>query len=293
MKNKVVIGLIIVGIIFLGSVTYALFNENLLLNDVASDIQTNDASLPNNQPNIQNNPANSQNNQSSNIISGENSNLIHNNMANVVLNGISDNSAVNDDVGQKIVKEVRRITINNQTHIMYDDYSYIMIMNNKTYNGQNVLKHVVDTDTVEGGYVLCSDCGNYIPVGKVSGVVSENYLCHCPDEHPTSVKDVPWVYSEESVLENIKLNGFNNAFDDYSNVDMNIDVDINSSNDVNQNSTVINNNIDKPEFKIPDDFKLPNTNPWEVDIENYHGMDMNNHRNIFVFDGILNNVSGD
>ncbi len=32
MKNKVVIGLIIVGIIFLGSATYALFNENLLLN---------------------------------------------------------------------------------------------------------------------------------------------------------------------------------------------------------------------------------------------------------------------
>ena len=204
MKNKVVIGLIIVGIIFLGSVTYALFNENLLLNDVASDIQTNDASLSNNQPNIENNPANIQNNPLTNIISGENSNFVPNNMANVVLNGIGDNSVVNDDVGQKIVKEVRRITINNQTHIFYDDYSYIMIMNNKTYNGQNVLKHVVDTDTVEGGYVICADCGNYIPVGKVSGLVSENYLCHCPDEHPTSLKGLSQVYSEESVLENIK-----------------------------------------------------------------------------------------
>ena len=114
MKNKVVIGLIIVGIIFLGSATYALFNENLLLNDVASDIQTNDTTQSNNQPNIQNN-------QSNNIISGENSNFVPNNMANVILNGISDNSVVNDDVGQKIVKEVRRITINNQTHIFYDD----------------------------------------------------------------------------------------------------------------------------------------------------------------------------
>ena len=126
MKSKVVIGLIIVGIIFLGSATYALFNENLLLNDVASDIQTNDTTqsnnqhnIQNNQPNIQNNPANSQNNPLTNIISGENSNFVPNNMANVVLNGIGDNSVVNDDVGQKIAKEVRRITINNQTHIFY------------------------------------------------------------------------------------------------------------------------------------------------------------------------------
>ena len=62
MKSKVVIGLIIVGIIFLGSATYALFNENLLLNDVASDIQTNDTTQSNNQHNIQNNQPNIQNN---------------------------------------------------------------------------------------------------------------------------------------------------------------------------------------------------------------------------------------
>ena len=236
MKNKVVIGLIIVGIIFLGSATYALFNENLLLNDVASDIQTNDTTQSNNQPNIQNNPANSQNNPLTNIISGENSNFVTNNMANVVLNGISDNSAVNDDVGQKVVKEVWRITINNQTHIMYDDYSYIMIMNNKTYNGQEV-RRAVDTDTVEGGYVLCSDCGNYIPVGKVSGLVAEKYLCHCPDEHPTSVKDVPFVYTEESVLQDTWCTEVSSKPLDNSNVDSadagNMD-NINIPDEVNQ-----------------------------------------------------------
>ena len=210
MKSKVVIGLIIVGIIFLGSATYALFNENLLLNDVASDIQTNDTTqsnnqhnIQNNQPNIQNNPANSQNNPLTNIISGENSNFVPNNMANVVLNGIGDNSVVNDDVGQKIVKEVRRITINNQTHIFYDDYSCVVIEDNMTYNGQNVLKHVVDTDSVSGGYIECSDCGKFVPVGDVSGLVPEDYLCDC-GAYIMSIKDVPFVYSEESVLENIK-----------------------------------------------------------------------------------------
>lgn len=287
MKNKVVIGLIIVGIIFLGSVTYALFNENLLLNDVASDIQTNDTTQSNNQLNIQNN-------QSNNIISGENSNFVPNNMANVILNGISDNSVVNEDVGQKVVKERLRVTVNNETQIFYDDGSFIVIRDNHAYYGKDVLTRIYDTNDMDGGYIQCAECTKFIPVGNVSGLVPEDYLCNCTNTYSVnSVKDVPFVYSEEDVLEHIKINGFNNAFDDSSNVDMNIDVDINSSNDVNQNSTVINNNIDKPEFKIPDDFKLPNTNPWEVDIENYHGMDMNNHRNIFVFDGIPNNVSGD
>ena len=124
-------------------------------------------------------------------------------MANVVLNGIGDNSVVNDDVGQKIVKEVRRITINNQTHIFNDDYSYVIIADNTTYNGQNVLKHMVDTDSVSGGYIECSNCGKFVPVGDVSGLVPEDYLCDC-GAYIMSIKDVPFVYSEESVLENIK-----------------------------------------------------------------------------------------
>ena len=212
MNKKILLGLIILGVIFLGSVTYALFNENLLLNDVASDIQTNDTTQSNNQLNIQNN-------QSNNIISGENSNFVPNNMANVILNGISDNSVVNDDVGQKVVKEIRRVTANDRVYVFYDDSSIISINDAVTSQFKNVLIPVYDTDTV-GGYVMCADCGNYIPVGKVSGVVSENYLCHCPDEHPTSVKDVPWVYSEESVLEKIKLDENSDKMpNDNSNVD--------------------------------------------------------------------------
>ena len=212
MKNKVVIGLIIVGIIFLGSVTYALFNENLLLNDVASDIQTNDTTQSNNQLNIQNN-------QSNNIISGENSNFVPNNMANVVLNSISDNSVVNDDVGQKVVKEIRRVTANDRVYVFYDDSSIISINDAMTSQFKNVLIPVYDTDTV-GGYVMCADCGNYIPVGDVSSLVPEKYLCKCPDEHPKSVKDVPFVYTEESVLEKIKLDENSDKMpNDNSNVD--------------------------------------------------------------------------
>ena len=72
-----------------------------------------------------------------------------------------------------------------------------------TYNGQNVLKHVVDTDSVFGGYIECSDCGKFVPVGDVSGLVPEDYLCDC-GAYIMSIKDVPFVFSEESVLEKIK-----------------------------------------------------------------------------------------
>ena len=54
MSKKVLAILIIIGIVFVGSTTYALFNENLVF-DVASDIQINEASSPNDHPNIQNN----------------------------------------------------------------------------------------------------------------------------------------------------------------------------------------------------------------------------------------------
>ena len=194
MKNKVVICLIIVGIIFLGSVTYALFNENLLLNDVASDIQTNDTTQSNNQLNIQNN-------QSNNIISGENSNFVPNNMANVILNGISDNSVVNDDVGQKVVKEVSRRTVDNKTLVEFDDSSFSFTVNNHTYHAKDVLTKIYDVDSVSGGYVVCPNCAKYIPVGDVSGLVPEDYLCDCGAY--VIGKNVPFIYSEESVLEQI------------------------------------------------------------------------------------------
>ena len=193
MKNKVVIGLIIVGIIFLGSVTYALFNENLLLNDVASDIQTNDTTQSNNQLNIQNN-------QSNNIISGENSNFVPNNMANVVLNSISE---INDNDGQKIVNEVYRFTSNNKTLVEFDDSSFLFTVDNQTFDGKFGLTKIYDVDSVSGGYIECSDCGKFVPVGDVSGLVPEDYLCDC-GAYIMSIKDVPFVFSEESVLENIK-----------------------------------------------------------------------------------------
>ena len=193
MKSKVVIGLIIVGIIFLGSATYALFNENLLLNDVASDIQTNDTTQSNNQSNIQNN-------QSNTILNSENLNFTHyNNVANVVLNDIGN---INGDVGQKVVKEVSRRTVDNKTLVEFDDSSFLYTVNDHTYHIHDVLTIIYDVDSVSGGYIDCPDCGKFIPVGDVSGLVPEDYLCDCGAY--VIGKNVPWVYSEESVLEDIK-----------------------------------------------------------------------------------------
>lgn len=193
MNKKILVGLIILGVFFVGSATYALFNENILLNDVTSDIQTNDTSLSNNQPNIQNN-------QSSNIIIGENSNFVPNNMANVVLNSISE---INDNDGQKIVNEVYRFTSNNKTLVEFDDSSFLFTVDNQTFDGKFGLTKIYDVDSVSGGYIECSDCGKFVPVGDVSGLVPEDYLCDC-GAYIMSIKDVPFVFSEESVLENIK-----------------------------------------------------------------------------------------
>lgn len=180
MHKKILISLIIFGIIFLGSATYALFNENFLLNDVVSNVQTNDTSLSNNQLNIQNNPAN------------------------VVLNDIG---VVKDGVGQNVVKEVYRVTAGNRTEIVYDDSTTTIIRGNNTSHLSTVLTYVYDTTTIDGGYVECADCGNFIPVGKVSGLVSEKFLCQCPDEHNyPSVDGFPFVFSEESVVQHTWLN---------------------------------------------------------------------------------------
>ena len=198
MNKKILIGLIILGVFFVGSATYALFNENLLLNDVTSDIQTNDTSRSN-QLNIQNNLANTQNNPLSNIISGGNSNFVLNTMANVVLNDIGEN----DNDGQKIVNEVYRFTSNNKTLVEFDDSSFLFTVDNQTFDGKFGLTKIYDVDGVSGGYIECSDCGKFVPVGDVSGLVSEDYLCDC-GAYIMSIKDVPFVFSEESVLQNIK-----------------------------------------------------------------------------------------
>ena len=44
-----------------------------------------------------------------------------------------------------------------------------------------MLKHVVDTDSVSGGYIECSDCGKFVPVGDVSGLVPEDYAVYYKD----------------------------------------------------------------------------------------------------------------
>ena len=194
MNNKIFMGLIILGVIFVGSAAYALFNENILL-DVTADVQANDASSSNNQPNIQNNRSN-------NIANGENPSSSFNNIANAILNDIG---VVNDDSGQKVVKELRRITAKDGIHVRYDDSSYFIVTDNGTFMVRDILMPVYDTDSVSGGFIVCADCGYFIPVGDVSVLVPDDYLCKCPDEHPTSLKGLSQVYSEESVLEDIKL----------------------------------------------------------------------------------------
>ncbi len=198
MNKKILTGLVILGMVFVGSATYALFNENPIL-DVVPDVQTSEASLPNEHPNIQNN-------QQTIIASNGNSNLSFNNMANIVLTnagGINDNSFPN----------------NNETHSNKE----IVKLETRRDPGNSLLEIVDDTSALDGGYVTCADCGNFIPVGNVFGQIDENYLCHCPDEHPTSVKDVPFVYTEESVLNDISFFNKEMNFHNIENTDSYID----------------------------------------------------------------------
>ena len=149
---------------------------------------------------MSNDQSNIQNNQSNTILNSENLNFTHyNNVANVVLNDIGN---INGDVGQKIVKEVYRRTVDNKTLVEFDDSSFLYTVNNHTYHIHDVLTIIYDVDSVSGGYIDCPDCGKFIPVGDVSGLVPEDYLCDCGAY--VIGKNVPWVYSEESVLEHIK-----------------------------------------------------------------------------------------
>ena len=156
-------------------------------------------------------------------------------MANTVLNdveGINDNSVLNDNKihnNKKIVKEIGRRTEGNNSYVFYDDFTCKFLYGDKPSDAYDVLETVVDTDTLDGGYVMCSDCGNFIPIGNVSGLVAEKYLCHCPNEHPTSVKDVAFVYTEESVLQDTWYteisskpldNSFNVDSDDANNINI-------------------------------------------------------------------------
>ncbi len=208
MNQKVLLMLLILGIISAGTATYALFNGDMLL-DVTNDVSINNSSLQNNQSDIQNNLSNIQNNQSNiksnhsnNVANGENLSLGFNDVANSVLN---NKSVVNNNSVEKVVKEVLRIVANDGLHIYYDDSSGIVIRGNRTLYYKHVLTPIYDTDNLSGGYIICADCGKFIPIGDVPGLVPENYSCKCPDEHPKSVKEVTFVYSEENILEAIKV----------------------------------------------------------------------------------------
>lgn len=166
MNKKILMGLIILGVIFIGSATYALFNENILL-DVSSDIQTNDSSPPNNQHNIQNN-------QSNNIVNYRNSNLSFNEMANVVLRATD-----NIDYQNKIKKEQLFDYIENNG---VNEYFYAL--------------HI-DHNNLNSGYISCPDCGFFIPIGNVSNLIPEEYLCNCSVFVSSSA--IP-TYSEENIL---------------------------------------------------------------------------------------------
>ena len=263
MNKKILLGLIILGVIFVGSATYALFNENILL-DVTADVQANDASPSNNQPTIQDSQAN-------NIANGENSNLSFNNMANAVLNEMG---VVNDDGEQKVVKEVSRVTANDRIYVFYDDSSIIFINDAVTSQFKNVL--IYDNETIDSGYVMCADCANYIPIGKVSGLVPEKYLCKCPDEHPKSVKDVPFVYTEESVLEKIKLD---ENSDKMPNDNSNVDYAKLDDGNTNSSSTPERFYFDEDTFKESDfdsDF-VPEFSPYDYNPfhpPTYQGMEL-------------------
>lgn len=234
MNKKILMGLIILGVIFIGSATYALFNENILL-DVSSDIQTNDSSLPNNQHNIQNN-------QTNNIANVGNSNLSFNNIVNVVLRTTGD-----IDYQNKIKKELLFDYVENNG---VNEYFYVL--------------HI-DSNNLNSGYISCPDCGFFIPIGNVSNLIPEEYLCNCSVFVSSSA--IP-TYSEENILNFVYYDindgktfqalNKNGLYSSPLNVSLNNQNSISESSADVMNSSNGNSDVDVPAVEEP---KNPRINP--------------------------------
>ena len=179
-------------IIFVGTGTYALFNENQTLHDVSTDIQQNNITPKNDVS--QNNTHHIQTRENLTV-----SDIIQKISHNAIKENISDNNSTSHSE-PKLLKVIKA---GNTTFYYYDD-GHKMIIDNRTNTtlidqSRETLSEAHSSD-VKGGYVICAECGNFIPVGQISKPIPTEFLCNCTDRNPiNSVDDVSFVYSEESV----------------------------------------------------------------------------------------------
>lgn len=192
--NKIFIILISILIIFVGTGTYALLNENQTLHDVSTDIQQNNITPKNDIS--QNNTNHIQTRENTNITVND---IIQKISHNTIKEKISDTNSTSHSE-PKLLKIIRA---GNTTFYYYDD-GHKMIIDNRTNTtlidqSRETLSEVHSSD-VKGGYIICAECGDFIPVGQISKPIPTEFLCNCTDQNPiNTVDDVSFVYSEESV----------------------------------------------------------------------------------------------
>lgn len=158
MKTKVLIPVLILGIIFIGSGVFAIMNGDFVFNNQSSDLDNNFTSIQN------------QNSLTKDVDSLNNTGLIS--------SGILK-SFDYIDYQNKTKKELLFDYVENNG---VDEYFYAL--------------HI-DRTNLTSGYVSCTDCGFFIPIGNVSNLIPEEYLCNCSVYVSSSV--IP-TFSEENVL---------------------------------------------------------------------------------------------
>ncbi len=161
MKTKVLISVLILGIIFFGSSVFAIMNGGIIINSHSSD-------LDNNFTDIQN-----QSSLTKDIDSLNNTNLI--------------SFSISESY------DYINYQNKNKKELLFD---YI------EKNGVNEYFYILhrDSNNLNSGYTTCFECGRLIPIGNVSNLIPEEYLCNCSNIVSSSA--IP-MYSEENVLNHI------------------------------------------------------------------------------------------
>ena len=164
MNRKILISLVIIGILFVGSGVFAIFNGDLIFNDSSS----------------------------SDLASVS---TVHN-LSDTVLKEIP--SAEEKDLVTTDVSKPSAII--NYQNLTKSDLLVAYVENQGVNREFAALQKLNPNSTnVTAGYFMCSECGLFVPVGNVLNLVPDEYLCKCTDIWFDSNSITP-LYSEENIL---------------------------------------------------------------------------------------------
>lgn len=246
MKNKILITILLIGILFVGTGVFALFNGDSIFNESSSPDLVSDAPIQN--------------------------------QSGTDLKEIP--SAENNDL---VSTDIQKAYAYNNHQNLSKSYLLVDYVEN---NGVNELLFELRSNVpnLTSGYCQCVECGLFVPVGNVLNLIPDEYLCNCSDRNLDLNTATP-MFSEENVLNFIYGDMFLVKKDPeyyipYYKYSYNSST-VDNSSDVNSGVDILNNTNSIPDKDIStdskvvdssnDDSSVKNQDNKEVHIPNIHG----------------------